>query len=57
VVFAGLGSGLGTLFDRGAEPNLHLLFEPRIFMPLIGLAILALIPPVWRAIAARRAGH
>jgi uncharacterized membrane protein YdjX (TVP38/TMEM64 family) len=54
VVFAGLGSGLGTLFDRGAEPNLHLIFEPRIFLPLIGLAILALIPPLWRALAAAR---
>jgi len=56
VVFAGLGSGLGTLFDRGAEPNLHLIFEPQIFLPLIGLAILALIPPVWRAVAAARKG-
>ncbi len=57
VVFAGLGSGLGTLFDRGVAPNLHLIFEPQIFYPLIGLAILALIPPLWRAIAARRSVH
>jgi len=54
VVFAGLGSGLGKLFDQGRQPNLHLIFAPQIFIPLIGLAILALIPPVWRAIAARR---
>jgi uncharacterized membrane protein YdjX (TVP38/TMEM64 family) len=54
VVFAGLGSGLGTLFDEGREPNLQLIFAPQIFYPLIGLAILALIPPVWRAIAVRR---
>jgi uncharacterized membrane protein YdjX (TVP38/TMEM64 family) len=54
VVFAGLGSGLGKLFDQGREPNLRLIFAPQIFYPLIGLAILALIPPVWRAIATRR---
>lgn len=55
VVFAGLGSGLGRLFDQGREPNLRLILAPQILYPLIGLAILALIPPVWRAIAARRA--
>lgn len=54
VVFAGLGSGLGRLFNQGRQPNLHLIFAPQILYPLIGLAILALIPPVWRAIAARR---
>jgi uncharacterized membrane protein YdjX (TVP38/TMEM64 family) len=55
VVFAGLGSGLGKLFDKGHEPNLRLIFEPQILYPLLGLATLALIPPVWRAIASRRA--
>jgi uncharacterized membrane protein YdjX (TVP38/TMEM64 family) len=55
VVFAGLGSGLGKLFDRGIKPDLYILQRPQILIPLLGLAILALIPPVWRAIAARRA--
>jgi uncharacterized membrane protein YdjX (TVP38/TMEM64 family) len=55
VVFAGLGSGLGKLFDRGIKPDLYLLQRPQILIPLTGLAVLALIPPVWRAIAARRA--
>jgi uncharacterized membrane protein YdjX (TVP38/TMEM64 family) len=54
VVFAGLGSGLGKLFDQGHEPNLGLIFEPQILYPLLGLAALALIPVIWRAIMARR---
>jgi uncharacterized membrane protein YdjX (TVP38/TMEM64 family) len=57
VVFAGLGSGLGKLFDRGIKPDMHLLLRPQILLPLAGLAILALIPPIWRAIANRRASR
>jgi uncharacterized membrane protein YdjX (TVP38/TMEM64 family) len=58
IVFAGLGRGLGKLFDKGREPNLHLILTPPILYPLIGLAILALIPAVWRGIATlREAGH
>jgi len=54
VVFAGLGSGLGKLFDKGIEPNMHLLLRPQILLPLLGLSVLALIPPIWRAITVRR---
>lgn len=43
-VYAGLGNGLGALFDKGVEPNLALIFEPRILLPLLGLAVLALLP-------------
>jgi uncharacterized membrane protein YdjX (TVP38/TMEM64 family) len=57
VVFAGLGSGLGKLFDRGIKPDMHLLLRPQILLPLAGLAILALIPPIWRAIATRGASR
>lgn len=55
VVFAGLGSGLGKLFDRGIKPDLHLMLRPQILIPLAGLAVLAMIPPIWRAIANWRA--
>jgi uncharacterized membrane protein YdjX (TVP38/TMEM64 family) len=44
VVYAGLGDGLGAIFDAGGAPDLHLIFAPRILMPLLGLALLALLP-------------
>ena len=44
VVFVSIGNGLGTIFDRGETPNLGIIFEPNILLPLIGLALLALIP-------------
>lgn len=53
-VYAGLGNGLGKIFDTGQSPDLHIIFRPEIAAPLIGLAALAILPVVWRAIARRR---
>jgi uncharacterized membrane protein YdjX (TVP38/TMEM64 family) len=54
LVYAGLGSGLGKLFDEGAEPDLRLIFRPEILYPLLGLAALAILPVIWRSVRARR---
>jgi uncharacterized membrane protein YdjX (TVP38/TMEM64 family) len=40
-VYASLGSGLGSLVE---EPDLAIVFEPKVLLPVIGLAILALLP-------------
>jgi uncharacterized membrane protein YdjX (TVP38/TMEM64 family) len=53
LVYAGLGASLRHLFARGARPDLHLVFQPRIFLPLVGLAILALAPVIWRRVRRR----
>lgn len=39
-----LGNGLGYIFDAGKVPTLQTLYTPEIFLPLLGLAILALLP-------------
>lgn len=49
-VYAFLGSGLGTVFERGGDPDLHIITEPRILLPLIGLACLAMIPTALRLV-------
>jgi hypothetical protein len=36
------------VFERGDEPDLHIVTEPRILLPLIGLALLAMAPTVVR---------
>jgi uncharacterized membrane protein YdjX (TVP38/TMEM64 family) len=46
-VYAGVGSGFGLLIERGEAPNLGLIFEWRILLPLLGLAILALVPVLY----------
>jgi uncharacterized membrane protein YdjX (TVP38/TMEM64 family) len=44
-VYASLGSGLGEIVQ---EPDLGIVFHPSVLLPVIGLAVLALIPVVYR---------
>jgi len=44
LVFSSMGSGLGDLLDQGQMPEIGIIFAPNIFLPLVGLAILALAP-------------
>jgi uncharacterized membrane protein YdjX (TVP38/TMEM64 family) len=54
VVYSSVGSGLGMLLDRGEMPNLGIIFEWRILLPLLGLAILALVPVLYTHLRARK---
>jgi len=53
-VFASLGNGLGAVFDAGRDPDLGLVFEPRIIGPILALAVLALVPVAYRRFAGAR---
>ncbi|MEQ8268440.1 MAG: TVP38/TMEM64 family protein [Parvibaculum sp.] len=54
-VFASLGNGLGAVFDAGRDPDLGLIFEPQIIGPILALALLALLPVVYRRYTGRKA--
>jgi uncharacterized membrane protein YdjX (TVP38/TMEM64 family) len=45
LVYASLGSGLGSVVE---EPDLMIVFKPSVLVPIIGLAILALIPVAYK---------
>lgn len=47
IVYAGIGAGFGLLFDRGEVPDLGIIFEWRVLLPLLGLALLALVPVLY----------
>lgn len=47
-VFASLGAGLGAVFERGEKPDLGLIFEPRVILPILALALLSLVPALYR---------
>ncbi len=47
-VYVSVGDGLGAVFDAGGTPDLGIIFEPAILMPIIGLAVLALIPVAYK---------
>ena len=42
-----VGAGFGMLIDRGEAPDLGIIFEWRILLPLLGLAALALVPVLY----------
>ena len=44
LVFTSVGAGLGEVFARGETPNLGIIFEPHILLPILGLCVLALLP-------------
>jgi uncharacterized membrane protein YdjX (TVP38/TMEM64 family) len=53
-VYASLGSGLGALIESGERPDLGIVFQPRVLLPLTGLALLALLPVAYKRLSGRR---
>ena len=47
-VMSSIGAGVGTILAEGRTPDLSILFSPRILLPLLGLAVLSLLPAVLR---------
>lgn len=43
-VFASVGAGLGSVFDRGERPDLGIILTAPVLLPLLALATLALVP-------------
>lgn len=43
-VFASVGTGLGAILARGATPDGSALLQPSVILPIVGLALLALLP-------------
>ena len=54
-VFASVGSGLGSIFAMGGEISPADVLTPEVIVALVGLAVLSLLPVVYKAVAARRA--
>jgi uncharacterized membrane protein YdjX (TVP38/TMEM64 family) len=48
-IYASLGAGIGGVLAAGGRPDLTVIFTPPVLLPLLGLALLALLPVGWRA--------
>lgn len=55
LVYASLGNGLGAILDAGERPDLDIIFDPEILLPILGLAVLALLPVVYKKVKGRQA--
>ncbi len=54
LVYASLGNGLGAVLDAGEQPDLYIAFEPEVLIPILALAVLALLPVVYKKLKRRR---
>ncbi len=54
-VYVSVGSGIGTVLEQGGRPDLGIIFSPQILGPLLGLAVLALLPVAYKRWRRQRA--
>jgi uncharacterized membrane protein YdjX (TVP38/TMEM64 family) len=47
-VYASVGNGLGALLEAGEQPDAKALFQWSILLPILGLAVLALVPVFYK---------
>ncbi|WP_259774824.1 TVP38/TMEM64 family protein [Aliiroseovarius crassostreae] len=50
LVYTSVGAGLGEVFARGETPDLGIIFEPHILLPILGLVALAALPMVLKTL-------
>jgi uncharacterized membrane protein YdjX (TVP38/TMEM64 family) len=53
-VYASVGAGLGAVFAKGGTPNLHVIFEWEVILPLVLLALLSLAPILYKKFTGKR---
>lgn len=54
LVFTSVGAGLGEVFAKGETPNLDIIFEPHILLPILGLCLLSVLPVIIKAVAGKK---
>lgn len=54
VVYVSVGNGLGAVFDSGKTPDLGIIFQWDVLLPIVGLSLLALVPVVYKRIKRSR---
>lgn len=54
LVYTSVGAGLGEVFARGETPNLGIIFEPKILLPILGLCLLAALPIAIKALRGKK---
>ncbi len=55
LVYTSVGAGLSEVFARGETPDLGIIFEPHVLLPILGLAALAFLPVVLKLIRGKEA--
>ena len=53
-VYVTVGAGIGSIFDQGKTLELSSVLTKEIVTALVGLAVLALLPVVYKKVKARK---
>jgi uncharacterized membrane protein YdjX (TVP38/TMEM64 family) len=53
LVFAAIGAGVAEVLANGGTPDFSVVFSPHVLLPLLGLAMLTLLPVAWQAFRGR----
>ncbi len=54
LVYTSVGAGLGEVFAAGQTPDLGVIFEPHILLPILGLCLLAGLPLALKALRGQK---
>ncbi|MEM9247254.1 MAG: TVP38/TMEM64 family protein [Pseudomonadota bacterium] len=54
LVYTSVGAGLGDVFAAGETPDLGIIFQPQILLPILGLAALAALPILLKAVRGKK---
>lgn len=52
-IYSGVGAGIDVLVARGAAPDLGVIFDPKVLLPLVALGLLSLATTVFQRLRAR----
>ncbi len=55
-VYVMVGNGLSQVFATNQTPNLGIIFDPKVLLPLLALAALSLIPVIYHFLTRKRKG-
>jgi len=48
LVYVAVGNGMGAILEKHQTPNLKIILQPEILLPILGLAILSVIPIIYK---------
>ena len=54
LVFTSIGAGLGDIFARGQTPDLAVVWEPQIILPILGLCVLSALPVLLKLLRGKK---
>jgi len=55
-IYSGIGAGIGAIIARGETPDLGVIFEPKVLLPLVALGLLSLGTTLYQRHRKTRAG-